>query len=174
MGAQLGNESRTFEDFDSIIYEFLRETGGSNEMSIDGSITPVVFEWVNERTTPAVINRTLWDILDAAPTATKFAGIAAPGLTNGLKIECADPSDVVQFDFLDGGTIKQNHQFSTLAGVDWVLTTGQGLDAITIRWSLFKSGKEMRLPPGFKFRVTVQDDLTSIDTMTVMLQGYYL
>ncbi len=173
MGTIVGNGAVTYEDFDSLIYEFFRETGGSNEMSVDGSITPVAFEWENERTTPAVLNRTLWDILDAAPTATKFGGIAG-GLANGLLVELVDPAGAVRFDFLDGSTVKQNHHFGTLAGVDWLLTAGQGLDAVTVRWSLFRSGKELRLPPGFKLRVTVQDDLTLVDSMTIMLQGYYI
>ncbi len=141
-------------------------------MSINGSVTPVAFEWENIRSRPAAIARTLWSILDAGPTANTFGGIAG-GITNGLLIELVDNADVVQFDFFDGETVKKNHQFGLLAGVDWVVLAGPG-DAFTVRWTLAKAGKELRLPPGFKLRVTVQDDLTPIDSMTVMLQGYYI
>jgi hypothetical protein len=142
-------------------------------MAVNGDPTPVVFEWENERSQIAIVSRVLWDILGSAPTSTKFGGIAG-GLTNGILIELVDAADVVQFNFFDGEPIRQNHEFGCLAGVDWDITAGQGLDALSIRWSLFKSGKELRVLPGFKLRIVVQDDLTPLGNMVTLVQGYYL
>ncbi len=150
----------------------MRDSSNSFEMAVDGSITPVVFEWENEEPVKnAVISRLLIDILDAGPTTTKFGGITG-GLANGMLMDCRDPSDVIVLDLLDGDPIKQNHQFGRFAGPDWVLTITAGADAVNVRWSLSKSGKELLLPPGFKLRVTARDDLTTLDSMSVAVQGY--
>ena len=173
MGTQLAStESFSYVRSTDLVLEFFRESGGSFEMAVDGSVTPVVFVWENEEPIKnAVVSRLLVDILDAGPTTTKFGGITG-GLTNGLLMDLADPADMVVLDLIDGDAIKQNHQFGRFAGPDWVLTLTAGADAVNVRWSLSKSGKELLIPPGFKLRVTVRDDLTPLDSMSVAMQGY--
>ncbi len=173
MGAQLGSGNPTrFVRPTDFIMEFFRNGGGSMEMAVDGSITPVEFEWKNEEPIKnAVCARLLWDILDGSPTTTKFGGIIG-GLTNGVLMQLVDAADAVVLDFTDGDPIKQNHQFARMVGTDWALTIGAGVDAVNVRWSLFKTGKELLVPPGFKLRVTIRDDLTTVDSMSVSMQGY--
>ena len=171
MGITLRSMTVPFVGSAALILQYMRESGGSEEMAVNGSVTAVEFEF--ENTDPllkAVIARTLWNIVDASPTAIKFGGITA--LTNGLLVELVNPADVVVFDFLDGVPIKQNAQFGNLGGVDWNLTAGAGTGAVTVRWSLFKTGREILVPPGFKIRLTVQDDLSALDSMMVSVQGY--
>ncbi len=173
MGAQLGSGvSPAFISHTDLILEFFRDGGGSMEMAVDGSATPVEFEWENEEPIRhAVCSRLLWDILDGSPTTTKFGGIIG-GLTNGVLIDLRDATGAVVLDFTDGDPIKQNHQFARMVGTDWALTIGAGVDVVNVRWSLFKTGKELLVPPGFKLRVTVRDDLLTLDSMSVSMQGY--
>ncbi len=173
MGAQLGGGGPSpFVRHTDFILEFFREGGGSMEMAVDGSITPVEFEWENEEPIRhAVVSRLLWDILDGSPTTIKFGGIIG-GLANGVLIDLRDAAGTLVMDFTDGDPIKQNHQFARMVGTDWALTIGAGVDAVNVRWSLFKTGKQLLVPPGFKLRVTVRDDLTTLDSMSVSLQGY--
>ncbi len=169
--AGTGAESSYVRHADFVM-EFFRESGGSMEMAVDGSVTPVAFEWENQEPVKhAVVSRLLWDILDGSPTTSKFGGIIG-GLTNGVLVELRDAADAVVVDFLDGDPIKQNHQFARMVGTDWALVIGAGVDSVNVRWSLFKTGKQLLVPPGFKLRVTVRDDLMALDSMSVSLQGY--
>lgn len=138
-------------------------------MAVNGSVTPVPFIWTATQKT--VLSRVNITILDAGPiTATTFGGAAT--LTNGLGFEVRSSTGALLKSFTGGMPITRNADWGSLAGVDWTQSIGAGLDAVTVRWSMFKSGKEVLLFPNETFECVVRDDLTGLTEMTIMLQGY--
>ena len=81
----------------------------------------------------ALISRCIIHIQDAGILPSKFGGINA--LTNGLKIQAIDDDGTsVLKDFLDGTTIKENGEFSHLAGVGTEIDAGAGDDSLSVLW----------------------------------------
>ncbi len=153
------------------LYKFLKDGGGSISMNVDGSVTPVEFTYKCPDNYQAILRRINISIFDGGPTGNEFGGI--PALTNGVHF-CTRGTDGKEiFNFTEGGDIKQNRAFGLLAGPDWALATGAGVDAVTVRWTFEKAGKQILLLPGEEFVVIIQDDLTAIDDMGMQIQGYY-
>ena len=115
----------------------------------------------------AIISRVIFDIVDSMVEPGDFGGINN-GLANGLKIMCVDGSDNTIIDFLDGMTIKRNHQFSWLAGNDVAHVESTKDDHLPVRWTLEKAGTTMRLKENEKFIIEVRDNLSAITSMQVL------
>lgn len=154
------------------LYKFLKNDGGALSMNVNGSVTAVDFYYRCPDNVQAVLARVNISIFDAGPTGAEFGGI--PALTKGIQFLIKDDSGKVLFDFLDGDGVKQNRGFGLLAGPDWALATGAGVDAVTVRWTFARAGRQVLLKPGQGFVCTVRDDLTAVNDMGMMLQGYFL
>ena len=156
-----------------MFFRFLR-SNGSKDMNIDGSVTPVTFSVEHHRAVMDMdIFRVNMVILDAGPAASEFGGIPN-GLTNGLLIRVMDSQGNILLDFLDGLTIRNNSDFGLLAGPDWPIVTGAGTDAVSVRWTIAKAGDSVVLNKGDRFEVVVQDDLTSLDSFRIQVQGIFV
>lgn len=155
---------------DEFVFSYLKNAG-SAEMAVNGT-TPKVFEYV----VPA--GKNVWiQRLNIFGTNTNidpdnFFGISA--LSNGLKIEVVDSSDVLIKDFTDGLPIKSLIDLSALAGSD----AGSSIDRLgsadsgaTVRWTISKAGEPLFIREGYKFRVTVRDNISGITKLRMMLQG---
>jgi len=157
---------------DDLIFAFLKTSGNSRDMAVNGSSTPVPF-FYSSPDRKWVLSRANITVLDAGPiTATTFGGDTA--LTNGLGFEIRGENGALLKSFTGGMPITRNADWGTLAGVDWSQSIGAGLDAVTVRWSMFKSGKEVLMFPGETFQCEVRDDLSSLTEMTIMIQGYFV
>jgi hypothetical protein len=131
-----------------VYFELFRNSSLSADMNVDGSVTPVVFEVV--ATQRIYVQRVNFEIVDGSITPTKFAGLTA--LTNGVLVRIVDSDDNVLKDFLDGETIKQNSDWSLLAGSDVPITAAAGDDELPIRWTVSKgTGDALELSDGEKF-----------------------
>lgn len=152
-----------------VVFNLVRN-GASADMNVDGSVTPVHFDYVavNDR----YVDRCNFVIIDGGITPIKFGGISG-GLTNGVLVRVVDSDDATVLDFLEGETIKKNADWDFLAGTDNIIENAAGDDHMCIRWTLSKGmrGKPMYLPIGWKLRFTVQDDLTPITQFRIMVQG---
>ena len=153
-----------------MLFRSLRDSAGSSDLRVDGSVTPVSFRYTVPTGKIAIISRMLTHIVDSGMQWQEFAGITA--LTNGLTIKALDVDDSVLLDFIDGNTIQNNGDWSHVAGSDEVLQLSAGPDLLAIRWSLFKTGFVPFLEEGQSFEVLVQDDLsTGIDVLSILIQG---
>ena len=106
-------------------------------------------------------------------TPDSFIGL--PGLTNGMRFVICDKDDNELLDFLDGETINVQDDMSLLAGHD-IHHNQQGAgqaDSVIMHWGIEDMGKKIWLRPGEKFCVFIQDDLTGIDDLHFMIQGYF-
>lgn len=149
---------------DRFVNVFL-ENGGSGDMNVDGSITPVIFDYSN---TPeeVIIGKIVFYLENTVVfSSDNFAGITA--LTNGLLLE------------VDGATIanwKTNLDIVSSApligGAAEVF--GVGTKGISGTWPLDDTVKDIggiHLPAGELFKATVRDDLSTIGTFTMCIQG---
>lgn len=154
------------------LYKFLRNDAGDTSMNVNGSVTPVKFHYRAPDDLQCVLSRINISIFDAGPTGSEFGGI--PALTNGITFTIEDKAGKILIDLSDGVGVKQNRGFGLLAGPDWALATGAGVDAVTVRWTFARAGRQLLLKSGQTFVCTVRDDLLAINDMGMMVQGYYL
>ena len=101
------------------LFKFFRESGGSAEMNVDGSVTPVNFDVVHPHTATkperdaVFINRINCLIVDGNLRPSFFGGIAA--LTNGVTIDVLDAQLNSILDITAGEPIKTNVKRKTLS-----------------------------------------------------------
>ena len=153
----------------SFVYRALKQDGtGPKSMKVDGATINIPFRLVSDGTR-MTITRLLVTISDTAIQFGKFGGI--PALTNGLTVKAHDVDGAVLMDFLDGGSIKSNCEWASLAGMD--LHRGDIGDHFSVRWTLEKAGDQLHLEKGQYLEILVRDDLSAIDSMSVMAQGFY-
>ena len=142
----------------------------SSHMNVNGLGAPIYFDYV-------AVDPIFWaervniDISDGAILADGFGGRAA--LTNGLTLKYHDSDDSVLLDFLDGLVLKENHEWSHLAGVDVDRDTqvGNTDDSLIVRWTIAKAGAPLKMVSGQYLRVTVQDDLSDLTHYEMNIQG---
>jgi hypothetical protein len=157
------------------INEYLQHVSGPTGSDDNNMVTVAspgdssVFAYTVPVQTEVRIARMNLGIVDAAPTLTKFGGIAA--LTNGVLMDVTDRNGLSILDLTAGRPVVQNADYLYLAGIDMEIATGMGLDVVKVRYSLFKSGANLRLKAGEQIRFTIQDDLTGIDQFRCMVQG---
>ncbi len=166
------NKKRTFTP-DEFIFKFLRN-GSSAEMNINGSTVPQVFEYVIPAGKFAWLQRINISGHNEAITPELFIGLSALGV--GLKFEALDELDNVLIEFTDGLNIKKNVDFNSLAGVDSTIdVNGAGQqDGFSVRWTMAKAGEALFMRAGYKLRVTIADDLRSINQLRMMVQGVFI
>jgi hypothetical protein len=143
------------------------KNAGSPEMNVNGSVTPVVFEYVVASDKYFGIAEINIVISDGAITPTKFGGITA--LSNGILWQVVDASNTLVFDFCPGGSIKQNAEFANVGGSVIILTGGA--DQISITWHAATSGISAIIQNGWKLRITVRDDLTGLAYFRAAVTG---
>lgn len=169
--AQLNSIQRRSVPPSGMVFKHLINAGNT-EMSVDGSVTPVAFQAIVPSGKQWKIERVNMYLLDGGIRHDRFAGLAG-GLANGLRFTAVDADNTTELiDFLDGQPILINAHFTKLAGVDNMLVgIAGGDDQIQIRWTMSKSGAPLLLTAGQRLSVTVQDDLTSITSMSALIQG---
>ena len=155
--------------FNSHIFKWLRESGGSRDAAVNGSITPVLFEYTSLEDTTE-LTRLIVSIVDSNTfEATQYGSRIL--LPNGLKVELIDAQGAVILDLLDGEVIHSNAEWQAMC-FDWHYNSvGVGDNVAVARWTLEKAGEPLYLKVGEKFRVTVQDDLTGLTSHYFQLQG---
>jgi hypothetical protein len=155
--------------------------GGSSDMLVDGSVTPVDFFVEARQDADLYVTRVSFIVVDQNMSLNNFGNIAS--LTNGLRLFYTDElgevdiADALQtnFDivrlcsglpsFGDGTTafIANNVDFIS-EGIIPVLDLK---DTFGFRWGLeFRNGSLQRLV------LRVRDDITGIDAMDVIIYGF--
>lgn len=157
----------TSKEADQFVFEFLRN-GASRDMNVDGSVTPVNFDWVASADTK--VERINFFIEDANIQPSKFGGLTA--LSTGCLIKALDTDGTTVIkDFYDGETIKTHQEFNPLAGIDTGTTAAAGDDVAPTRWTISKAGASLLLLKDQRIRFTVQDALGGLTKFYAMLHG---
>jgi len=149
------------------INEFIEDGGGSPEMAVDGSVTPVIYEWNPGAT---------WDVetsglsLVVEDGSVKFGDyfMGEVALPNGVLIE-VKAGDVV-YGIANLQRTREILQFSPPGGFELIVASPNvargyfGIGGLVLK----KAGTFAS--PDY-VRVTVQDDLTKLDHLSVFFQG---
>lgn len=155
-------------------YKRFKTVGGSADMVVNGAVTAVSFFVSGEADAETHVSRVLLLTTDTGITQMTFSGL--PILSTGLTVKVLDTDDTELFDYLDGVTIKKNADWAHMAGIDGtsISTLGAADDVFIMRWTLSKAGHPLRLYPGQKLEVLVQDDLLTggPTELEMTAQGY--
>jgi len=141
--------------------------GGTAE---DGSTTNVLYEYVVPGEKRFLWTRSNMVALDAAPRPSRFVGQTK--LTNGCLFQVCDPTGtVVVKNITRRNPIKQNADWVLLAGTDETseIVTNEG--QVAVRWTMEKTGARMWVPPRYRIRFVVRDDLAGVESLRIMVQG---
>lgn len=159
------------------VYQLLTTTGvvdGSIEMNVNGSVTPVNFDYIVPEGRSVDVARINIRIGDGKVVPSKFGDIAE--LANGLLVQILDTdgSTVLQNFSTDQAAIKKTADFSSLAANDVDISDGTGTQYVYIRWTLERIGRPILMTAGQRFRIIVRDDLTGLIEFRAELQGIFV
>ena len=150
------------------LYHWLRETGGSRDASVNGAITPVVFEWESTED-HAYISRIIVSIVDSGTFDATLYGNRIE-LPNGILVEVIENG--VVYDLTEGEPITSNSEWAAMCYDFNYIDIGTGDNVAVIRWTFARAGHPLELNEGDKLRVTIQDDLTGLTAHYFQLQGW--
>ncbi len=95
---------------DILLNDFLVDPGFSNDMRVDGSVTPVIFSAGPPQGTTWQVTALELVLADVNMQFNEFAGLGLT-LTNGILAGVGDITDTINFDYLNGEPIKTNGDF---------------------------------------------------------------
>ena len=158
--------------YTDVKFQYLLDDSSSSDMAVDGSDTPIPFYSFPGTTVPIGIMRVLFYIVDDQIAPSKFGGDSALSEETGLRIELVNSNDSVAVDFLGGFSIKNNADWTLLAGPDSMIHPAAGNDLLSIRWTIAGGlNGILQLRPGQRLKVTVRGDLTRLVTFRGFVQG---
>ena len=143
---------------------------GDTNMNVDGSVTPVVYGIRNPTSTDLDIEVDFTRMIIHFETATsldlsKFGDITG-GLDNGLI--CRQKNGTYSNIF----NVKTNGELSQLMyDFNIIQASGNQQDGATGRFTFEKLGSVVRLKPFEDLEFIVQDDLTTLNLLTITAQG---
>jgi hypothetical protein len=119
-----------------------------------------------------LIHRMIVQIEDAASgfNADTYGGISA--LTNGILVQVRNPAGAVARDLTDGVPIRANSHWARYCYDTDIDAFGAGSDFFSVRWTFANSGSPLRLLPGWRFNVLLNDDLQGLLSHTFQIQGF--
>jgi len=155
--------------------------GGSSDMLVDGSVTPVDFFVTAPQEADLYIIRLSFIIVDQNMTLNQFGNIAA--LTNGVRLFYTDELGEVDiaeslqtnFDFIRlcsglpgvGDGTSAFIAFNVSGNSEGIIPVLDLKDTFGFRWGL-----ELRNGSMQKVVLTIRDDITGIDAMNVIVYGF--
>lgn len=156
----------------NFVYDHLHDAvADSDDMNVDGSSTPVNFDFTVP--TGKVFLFTRFNAQfddDKKDVPNGFFSIAA--LSNGLLMQIRDTNGTVLQDFdTTAAPIKNHADMIALAGVDVDSDGTANLSSGGFRFTITKTGAAMKLTAGQVVRVVVRDSLTGLDELRFMVQG---
>lgn len=155
------------------IYTYLDSDGGKDFPMVPIPPTlevPANFDFVSSGAYTDIVTVNFRAFTASQGVPDTFFGIDE--LANGLLIQVLDDQDQIRANFgTDDFPIKTHHDLNVLAGVDVDRVTATAKSALSVEWNLLNSGRAIKLEPGWIFRIVVQDDLSTIPELRVMVQG---
>lgn len=148
---------------------FAVDSVSSRDMNVDGSITPVVFEIKPSSGKKYVITSLVFTIVDKSIRFLKFGGL--PTLANGFKFEVKEGG-------LPVGEIPQSPIKDNLTFYEGGLRTFIQSEETDVLTAIFNAKEQastalILIDADSDFiRVTIQDDLTGLDSFKLVSHGY--
>lgn len=147
----------------------MRDAAGSEDMAVNGSVTPVEFTLEPRAGEKALIlSQAVITIVDTGNFDSGSYGNNVI-LTNGILVELVSDTGVVLVDLLDGDPVKTNPEWAQNTGNLTLYTFGSGDNVATIVWNA--PGNQIILDANTILRVTIQDDLTGLSKHQIHCQG---
>ena len=144
---------------ESIKNEFVEDSGDSSDLRVDGSTTPVVFEYTADATHDIALQEIRFTMAANSITfGTSYFGSVSGPLSNGLLVQAIIASGTVTLY-----NMVQNESFVNFAspgGFEWVVSSK---DMMTSAY-VIGGGLVLRAGTSDVVRVTVQDNLSSCGT----------
>lgn len=143
---------------------------GSTDMAVDGSGTPQIFGVRNPSTADVPlevdISRLMFSMLTGStPTLTDLGDITN-GVTRGVQIRRVDGTyqNIINF--------KTNNELKNITyDLEIQTAASQAQDGLTSRFTFSNLEQVVRIGAGEDLQIVIQDDLTSLDSFTVLAQG---
>lgn len=137
--------------------------GSTVDMVVDGSGTPVNYEYTVPANKRAQIHRVLIFLDDTTAFGPNlFGGITA--LPNGITITAGGILLATWQDNVD--MVTTMHDFIGFANLGKSDKSGSG------RWSFSRTGGALTLAAGQTFTATINDAMTGLDNMRMRIQGH--
>jgi len=129
---------------------------GSSDLRVDGSITPVIFEYLADATHDLALQEIRFTIAANSITfGTDYFGSKSGPLTNGMLVEVVvESGTVVLYNLIQNESFVN---FSSPGGFEWVVSSKDMMTSC----SVIGGGLVLRSGSADKVRVTVRDDLSS-------------
>ena len=145
--------------------------GGSQDMNVDGSVTPVSFRYIIPEGKFFLFNSFVFQMVDATIDWTEFGGI--PALTNGIVMTIYDANDVALAAF---PALKVNYEVAMVFGGGGIdIRNGVADDNLIAIFDVpGRSGYEITMGAGEYHEVLVQDNLTGLTHADALMTGRML
>lgn len=156
-----------FEEHPTFVSRNL-QNGGSSDLNVDGSVTPVIFSASPPTGKKWFIHSVTLIMEDESINFTKFGGISG-GLTNGIEFRIKEGGEAEK----TLGTFKTNgdlHTFTTDIRLDSAAT-----DLLTLQENVQQIAGttfELKNADSDVFKVIVNDNLTSIKRFNFLIKGF--
>lgn len=149
---------------ESFIFTFLKTSGGSSDLVVNGSATAVDFEYTPPSGYDFLVKDVNFLIRDASVGDNKFGGQTV--LSNGCLFRMVDADGVELLDFTGGDQIKRNADFYLLAGAE-----AKTNNNVHVKWNIASTGAALAIENGERLQFKVQDDLTALTEFKIAVQG---
>lgn len=138
----------------------MEDSGGSYDMNVNGSVTPVDFTFTPGTSEIWYMERITWMFNDSGAAKPVDFGCIADGLTNGVLIKIKSNGTETTI-----GTIKNNIEVAQMfTEAAWTPTAGfMGGENVYMGSVLFRNSFKLSNATGDYVKFTVQDDLTGLD-----------
>lgn len=161
--------NRSIDDIPSKVIANSIKNGGSSNLNVNGSVTPVVFEYNPPNNYDIEINQLtfLFEDTGAFAFGNKFILNTLATLANGLLLECK--GDDLAFTWQN---MKRTRDIIEIAEIFDIITGAVNFMRVNVHLP-----RSLRLSRNGTFaakdylRVTVRDDLTTLDFAEVFFQG---
>jgi hypothetical protein len=153
------------------ITKFLRNAQGSEQAN--GNYSGDSTEFFYSRSDRSVCLRTLLVAIvdNGAFSRDGYGGTSA--LTNGIGVRIKEGDNVI-LDLTNSRPIKSNAAWGFFAYDEWNRPVGPGDGAMVVRWRFAVStGADIKLLPGQRFVVELNDDFTGLLAHLFLLYGTF-
>ena len=152
--------------------------GSTENMNVNGSVTPVAFFVNAPANTYFRVCRCIWRIEDSGTISSDTFGVIT-ALSNGITVELhdgygtTDDGDKIDDIIPAGHPVQKNSDIAALCyDLNSAPVVGTGTDLVTARWTFVNYSDGYLLGPDRRIRIEIADDLSGIAEFTIAFEGF--